>query len=236
MESLKQGNLETGRPPPQVEWLPAFSRALESAVGNFLEPFAKFPAGQVILHVNLRFCLFQYRVRPGQNAVQPQKAQKSQIVFLCLLWPFPVNVPLPNFAIGSRVCQYLSKDLGLFKERRDRRLNPWRSNRLSLSAVTHSASQPTTSRGACRHPPTDSPGTGTGRTKPDGSSRGWPLRFPAPLRSAVRTVATGLPNPGRKPSHRKRLMAPPPGPIAGTGPASRPREPGCGTSGMTFLP
>ncbi len=43
----------------------------------------------------------QYRVRLGENAVQPQKAQKPQIVFLCRLWPFPVYSPLPNFARGS---------------------------------------------------------------------------------------------------------------------------------------
>ena len=27
--------------------------------------------------------------------------QKSQVVFLCLLWPFPATIPLANFANGS---------------------------------------------------------------------------------------------------------------------------------------
>ena len=32
---------------------------------SFFALFAKFPAGQVILPENQRFCLFLYRVRPG---------------------------------------------------------------------------------------------------------------------------------------------------------------------------
>jgi len=59
-----------------------------------------------------------------RNAGSPQKAQKSQnqffyiaqnphasvvsersalFVFLCLLWPFPVKIPLPKFANASDI-------------------------------------------------------------------------------------------------------------------------------------
>ena len=62
---------------------------------------AKFAAGQAILPANLGFCLFQYRGRPGEKCCLTTKGTKVTICVLCLLWPIPVNVPLPNFAKGS---------------------------------------------------------------------------------------------------------------------------------------
>ena len=42
------------------------------------ELLATLAAGQVILPVNLRFCHFQYRVRPGEKMLPNHKKHKSQ--------------------------------------------------------------------------------------------------------------------------------------------------------------
>ena len=41
-----------------------------------IEPFAKFATGQVILPANVMFCLFQYRVRPGEKCEFTTKSTK----------------------------------------------------------------------------------------------------------------------------------------------------------------
>ncbi len=76
-----------------------------------VEPIAKFVAGQVISPANVMFCLFRYPVRPGEKYCPTTKSTKltksisrdrsALFVSLCLLWPFPAMIPLPNFANAS---------------------------------------------------------------------------------------------------------------------------------------
>jgi len=75
-----------------------------------LEPFAKFAPVLVILPAHLVF-YFQYQVRLGEQCgftTKSTRVTKStkrffDIVplFLCLLWTFPANIPLPNSANSS---------------------------------------------------------------------------------------------------------------------------------------
>jgi len=52
---------------------------------NLHELSAKFAAGQIILPANLRFCLLQYRVRPGIKDVLTTKSTKGTN---CVFVPF----------------------------------------------------------------------------------------------------------------------------------------------------
>ena len=62
------------------------------------------------LPLNRRFCLFQYRIRFGERAANHKRHKghkRHDLCFLCLLWPFPVTVPLLNFARGSSMSRFL---------------------------------------------------------------------------------------------------------------------------------
>ena len=69
---------------------------------NILELFAKIVAGQVIMPANLRFCLFQYRVRLGEKCSLTTKSTK---VTSCYFVPFVAN---PDKRPAAEFCKRLN--------------------------------------------------------------------------------------------------------------------------------
>ncbi|MDE2756089.1 MAG: hypothetical protein OXU26_09615 [Acidobacteriota bacterium] len=65
-----------------------------------LEPFAKFAAGQVILPGNLRFCPFQYRVRPDEKRCLTTKSTKGTNFDFVPFVAIPGNRPAAEFCKG----------------------------------------------------------------------------------------------------------------------------------------
>ena len=70
------------------------------------ELFAKFAAGQVILPEIRKFCLFQYRVRPGEKGCLTTKSTK---VTNCVFVPF---VAIPGKRPPAEFCSSLGRLLG----------------------------------------------------------------------------------------------------------------------------
>ena len=52
---------------------------------------------------NLRFCHFYIGCNLVKKLFNHKKHKGHNLCFLCLLWPFPVTVPLLNIARGSNV-------------------------------------------------------------------------------------------------------------------------------------
>ena len=99
-----------------------------------IELFAKFAAGQVILPANVRFCLFQYRVRLAEKCCLTTKGTKSTRVIICVFVPF---VAIPGNCPATEFCKRLNPvhpcSIGGMPVYPDRVLVPDVSGRLLVS-------------------------------------------------------------------------------------------------------